>query len=86
MKTKKIVTNLRMDEFDWIQVKSMAAEAGISVNEYINEIIKEETTRRELAVSSQTREKKLSVWDLPKLAKMKDKPMGLSAEDELIYS
>lgn len=86
MKTKKVITNLRIDEYDWIQVKSMAAEAGMSVNEYINEIIKIDSSRRELAIRPKDKVKKLSVWDLPKLARIKDKPMGLSAEDEIIYT
>lgn len=86
MKTKKVITNLRIDQYDWIQVRSMAAEAGMSVNEYINEIIKIDSSRRELAIQPKSKRKKLSIWDLPKLAQMKDRPMGLSAEDEIIYS
>lgn len=84
---KKIVTNLRIEEMDWLQVKAEAAEEGLSVNEYINTIIKEAAARMELALGKQAplREKRYSIWNLPKLAKIKDKPMGLSRQDKIIY-
>lgn len=83
---KKIVTNLRIDENDWLRIKAMAAEAGLSVNEYITSLIKTISTKIELALDQKEfTEKAYSIWDLPKLAKIKDQPMGLSEEDKIIY-
>lgn len=82
---KKIVTNLRIDETDWLRIKAMAAEAGLSVNEYINSLIKTISTKIELALDQKELKEEKSIWDLPKLAKIKDKPMGASEDDKIIY-
>lgn len=83
---KKIVTNLRIDENLWLQIKSMAAGVGLSVNEYIIRVVQEQSTKIELALDKEgPKLKTRSIWDLAKLAKIKDKPMGLSEEDEIIY-
>lgn len=83
---KKIVTNLRIDENDWFQVKAKAAEAGLSVNEYITRVIKTTSTKIELALDyREFKEEKYSIWNLPKLAKIQDEPMGISEEDKIIY-
>lgn len=83
----KIVTNLRIDKTDWLQIKSEAGELGMSINEYINSIIKKAAARMELALEKQTPIEKnhYSIWNLSKLAKMKNKPMGLSEDDKIIY-
>lgn len=85
--SRKIVTNLRIDEADWLQIKAEAAELGVSVNEYLNAIIRKTSARLELALEKQTplRENRYSIWNLPNLAKIKSKPMGLSKEDKIIY-
>ena len=81
-----IVTNLRVDKNLWLQIKSMAAAADLSVNEYIIRIIQEISVKKELALDKKgVAVKTRSIWDLPKLAKIEDKPMGLSEEDEIIY-
>lgn len=81
-----VVTNLRIDKEIWLQMKVQASEMGISVNEYIIQIVQEASAKKELALDKKgARLKTRSIWDLPKLAKMKDKPMGLSEEDEIIY-
>lgn len=83
----KIVTNLRIDKNLWLQIKSMAAAAGLSINEYIIQMVQEKSTRIELALDKKgSKLKTRSIWDLPKLAKIKDQPMGLSEEDEIIYA
>lgn len=82
---KKIVTNLRIDEQDWLRIKAMAAEAGLSVNEYVNSLIKTISTKMELALNEKELKEEKSIWDLPKLAKIKDKPMGASEDDKIIY-
>ena len=39
MKQKMVVTNLRIPQENWLQVKATAAAEGKSVNEYINTLI-----------------------------------------------
>lgn len=85
---KKIVTNLRIDEQDWLRVKAMAAEFGISANQYLTQLIESFSLKQELALEekkSTTKNKKYSIWNLSALARIKDKPMGFSEEDEIIY-
>ena len=58
----------------------MAAERGLSANEYINLLLRN-VVSRPICV----KKTKLTIWDLPKLAK-RGKPMGeLSEDDKLIY-
>lgn len=80
--TQMVVTNLRMEQPDWLQIKAMAGETGMSVNKYINNLIRKLST---LEMVGMTEEKKMTIWDLPKLANKKNKPMGMSKEDEIIY-
>lgn len=84
---RMIITNLRMPENMWLQVKSTAAELGISVNEYLNNLIWEVSGRKQLGIKSKKKrvnEKKF--WEIYKLMdKIEYKPMGLSKEDEIIY-
>ena len=82
--TQMVVTNLRMEQPDWLQIKAVAGEMGMSVNKYINRLIRKVMTREELGVVEDV--KKSTIWEeLPKLAKMKNKPMGMSEDDEIIY-
>jgi len=85
MAYKKVVTNLRLDYNDWLQIKTMAAELGLSVNEYINRLIMRKSAEQSLALDSKPTHARYSIWDLPKLAKMSSEPMGLSEEDKEIY-
>ncbi len=86
---KKIVTNLRINEADWLQIKAMAAELNISANQYIIELIESFSLKQELALDEKDllpkKDKKYSIWNLADLANIKDKPMGSSEEDEIIY-
>jgi len=82
--TQTIVTNLRMDKPDWLQIKAMAGEMGMSMNKYINYLIRKVTTKEMLGVKKDVQ--RASIWDLPKLAKMKNAPGELSEEDEIIYA
>lgn len=83
--SQMIVTNLRMEESDWLQIRAMAGELGMSVNKYINYLIAKVTTKEELGVIKDT--KKASIWEaLPKIAlKSRGRPMGLNKDDEVIY-
>lgn len=84
--SKKIVTNLRIDETDWLQIKAEAGELGMSVNEYIIQLVKTVSTKIELALDKKdSNQESFSIWDLPRLSKIKDKPMSLSQEDKSIY-
>lgn len=88
MNKKTIVTNLRIDKNDWLQVKTVAAEQGMSANEYINYIVKNESIKKELALGkkySTGKKSKCSIWNLPDLAKLPSKPMDASEEDKIIY-
>jgi len=78
-----ITTNLRITEPDWRQIKAMAGEMGMSVNKYINYLIRGVTSGFTLGLIN--KEKKETIWDLPKLAKMKNKPSKFSGDDEIIY-
>lgn len=79
----KIVTNLRIDENDWLQVKTVAAEFGMSVNEYINYLIRDLSTKLELTIPSKN-PPLLKLSEISK--KIKPKPMGeLSDDDKIIY-
>jgi len=76
-----IVTNLRVPREDWNQLRAIAAERGMSANEYITHVLKNVVTKPKKIV----KRKRMSIWDLPKLAK-NAKPMGeLSEDDKLIY-
>jgi hypothetical protein len=81
-----ITTNLRLPYADWLQVKSLAAESGMSTNEYLKLIIQGLGNVRSLVdhwVNPQRGT--ATIWDLPKLAKKRDKPLGISPDDELVY-
>lgn len=85
-----VTTNLRLPYVDWIQARALAAEARMSLNEYVNYMINMVSKAGGLAVSIERIPlkplKRDPIWGWPDLAaKLKAKPMGLSAEDELIY-
>lgn len=88
---KQVVTNLRINKHDWLQIKAVAAELGMSVNAYINYLIIDLSAKRELlpdmkpnqAVSRKT----APIWALGDIAKrIKPTPIGeLSPDDTAIY-
>ncbi|MBI2028837.1 hypothetical protein HYT02_00260 [Candidatus Gottesmanbacteria bacterium] len=86
MKQEMVVSNIRIPKNDWLQVKAVAGELGMSVNQYINYIIERFTIINELSKESTAKRKSPSIWDLPKTSKqIKTKPLGLSREDKEIY-
>jgi len=88
MTNQMVVTNLRLPYADWLQVKTVAAEQGLSVNEYINEALSFVTKAKSLAAGLFNRKTVYNdpIWNWPVLSqKIKDKPMGLSVDDNLIY-
>ena len=87
MRTDIVFTNLRVSQTDWLQIKVAAAEAGMSVNSYINYLIKAVIAKNELA-ETKTTDKDLPVWQLANIAgkKSKSRRRKLSADDKIIYS
>lgn len=88
MKSKMIISNVRMPEQDWLQIKAAAGEIGMSVNQYIKYAVDKFTVIRALGEGfpEERKKKQHSIWDLPKAAKnIKAKPMRWSKEDEAIY-
>lgn len=86
--SKKIVTNLRIDEQDWLEVKAIAAEQGMSINEYLNFLIKDVSLRSSLGIPKKSKKtkKKEEIWDRwEALSKMPSEPMDLSEDDKIIY-
>lgn len=87
MNTKIITTNLRIPEQDLALVRVLAAEKGISVNEYIRNAIQIVTTKEQLGILGFKQDE--SVYDfLLKFANRKvkkSKRMELSDEDKAIY-
>ncbi len=82
-----VVTNLRLPRSDWLEIKSIAGGFGVSTNQYINEALNFVTKVKELAFTPKSVSLKDDpIWDWPNLAKkIKDKPMGTSEEDKIIY-
>lgn len=85
MNTKMVVTNVRMGKDDWFQVKSIAGELGMSVNEYINYIIRKVTTIRELRGLKSIDKRDASIWELSSIGKPKGREKYLSKEDSTVY-
>lgn len=86
----KIVTNLRIDKNLWLQIKQLASELEMSANEYINLISQQSVSKTFLGEPRRPKKvmKRKSIYDvLISLSKReyKDKPMGLSEDDEIIY-
>lgn len=89
MKKQMVVTNLRIEKNAWRQVKSLAGELGMSVNEYLNSLVWENVGFRQLngsqTIRAKTGKKEEKFWEIYKIAKMINKPMGASPEDKIIY-
>ena len=83
MKTSMVVTNLRIPKPDWLQIKAVAGELGMSVNQYVNFLIKSVSVKQELAEEISKRREDLPIWQLNKIAISKGK--GLSKDDQVIY-
>lgn len=81
-----VVTNVRIPEYDWRQIRIVAAEAGMSMNEYFNYAAKMTVSQTQLFGKPQkTPAKYAAMWNVIR-RKTKRAPMGWSAEDEAIYS
>lgn len=87
MNGKMIVTNVRIPETDLRQIRIVAAEAGMSVNEYFNYAAR--TTASRVQLLGNSRQIPATTYTAMRNVmkrKTTGKPMGWSAEDEAIYS
>jgi len=83
-----VVTNLRMEEANYLAVKALAGEAGMSVNEYVNTIVWEYFGKKQLGIKPEkkSRRSRKSFWDIYKIMDGKTyEGMGASEDDKLIY-
>lgn len=86
-----VVTNLRINKHDWLDIKVRAAERGMSVNQYINYLLDKISLLEELGFLERKRSprkrKKHSFWDLPET--LKNVKLGpaqeASEDDKIIY-
>ena len=89
MKQPMVVTNLRMPQSEYLQIKSIAGELGMSV-ERIHEFLCERYDQKTHDDAKRYAKKKIrkeTIFEaFERIAKMPNKPMGLSEEDEAIYS
>lgn len=80
MSKQMVVTNLRVPSEEWNQLKAIAAEQGMSANEYINFLM-----RNVISPATPWKYKVGGIWDLPKLAIKAKKRGDLSHDDKIIY-
>ena len=80
MSKQMVVTNLRVPREEWNQLKAIAAERGMSANEYINFLM-----RNVISPATSWKYKAGGIWDMPKLAKRAIKRGELSRDDKIIY-
>lgn len=74
------MTNLRVSSEEWNQLKAIAAERGMSANEYINFLM-----RNVVSPMTIRKNKAGGIWDMPELAKGAKKRGELSRDDKVIY-
>lgn len=87
-----MVSNIRMPEEDWLQVKAAASDLGMSINEYLNQIAFDFVKMKFFGYKEPVKrknniKKSKSFKELIEFAKTpyKNKPMGWSSDDEAIY-
>ncbi len=88
MKQKPFVTNLRIDPNVYLLVKSMAGEAGVSVNQYLNSLVQESIGEKQLGIkkTAKKKRKEKDFWEMFKIMeKTPCQPMEASEDDKIIY-
>ena len=88
MNQTMVTTNLRVPAEDWYEFKNFASELNVSTNGLVNKLIQKVNAQSSFVSDLlKPKTRRDPIWDWPNLAKkIKDKPMGLSAEDEEIYA
>lgn len=91
MAGKIITTNLRIPDYNWLELKTLAAGGGVSVNEFLNILINEYALKHVMAPDIKIKKSKKSknIWaalrDLAQTPSTNE-PLGkLSEEDMVIY-
>ncbi|HLE49545.1 MAG TPA: hypothetical protein VI791_00175 [Patescibacteria group bacterium] len=82
---KTVITNFRVDENTYEMVKILAAELGVSVNEYLKVAVAR--LNKDVQLKPHLGNDHDPIWDLPKLA-VKFKPKNKitwSKDDQAIY-
>lgn len=82
-----VTTNLRIDEDLYRQNRLLAVEEGLSFNQYVNEALEERLVEKRFG-KRKKKTKKMDFYEaMEKLINDPHpyEPMGLSAEDEIIY-
>lgn len=85
MNQTMVVTNIRLPQEDYRQIKAVASQLGMSINEYIHVTVKEGTKNRQIRPAKKLKSVYEAFRELA-MVKTKGKPMGWSKEDEAIYS
>lgn len=89
MKQKMVTTNLRVPEVEWVNARVMAAARGLSLNEYMGGLLRQDAMTGMTGIKSPKVPKSVSraydaLWKLAN-QKTKGKPMGASEDDKVIY-
>ncbi len=79
-----------MEENFLMQIRAMAAEMGMSFNEYTNYVLRKSSTEQELGLDTRKKNtrKKQTIWDIANLANkinLNFKVKSLNPDDEIIY-
>lgn len=74
-----------MPRDDYLQMKAVASQLGMSVNEYIHVTVKNGTKNRQMRPVKKMKSIYEAFMEIAH-TKTKGKPMGWSKEDEAIYS
>jgi len=86
--SKVIVSNVRLPEDEWLQLKTAAASMGMSINEYIRYLFQMDAIRSVTGVRK-TKTKVKGYAALEELidfaSKTRGKPMRASEDDKVIY-
>lgn len=82
-----VTTNLRIDEDLYRQNRLLAVEEGLSFNQYVNEALEEKIVEKRFGKRKPGTKKRDFYEAMEELINdpHPNEPMGLSAEDEIIY-
>lgn len=80
---------MRMEEANYLAVKVLAAETGMSVNEYVNTLILDTAGKIQLGIKpKQKMNREEKFWDIPNICKskkLKPEVTSFSDDDKVIY-
>ena len=82
-----VVTNLRIPEYRYRKHKALAAEEGLSFNEYVDRMLEEKLNEKQFGISQKKVPKKDFYEAMDKFLDdlHPNEPMGLSEQDKTIY-